>query len=380
VLVSFPSAGLYCVLDEAAPVNATLANANAGVLQSKLRYKDRRLLSFVRVGQGRDIADASPDGYGRTKYWHHVRNELLAANTDLPPRVRQDLGALRIAEYAPVKDIVCPPQGCAPTRSDEFTIDLNFSGPAPVVTFGINNISFLGNPNDPAYPTYAARNYFKPVLGKTQEWTITGGFEHIFHVHVNPFQIVDVLDVNNTSIFKKTASGALYKNALGLSECTDAAKQAFTDPATGAVDLQYCDQGGVIRDTVVQLGGPFVPGLPPKGYKVVMRTRYEDFTGRFVMHCHILDHEDEGMMMDVDIVSPTTALIDSVVDPVKRSYARAENTLQRLGILPAPRRGPPLPDDQICTTPIPGAPLRAALGANAWRASSRNAAALGTGF
>lgn len=32
-----------------------------------------------------------------------------------------------------------------------------------------------------------------------------------------------------------------------------------------------------------------------------LRTRYEDFTGKFVMHCHFLDHEDQGMM-EVDEV------------------------------------------------------------------------------
>lgn len=380
VLVAFPTSGLYCVLDEAAPVNATNLNANAGVLQSKLRMKDRRLLSFVQVHRGDGVPNVAPDGYGRSKYWQHVRNELVRANPDLPYRVKQDLAALQIAEYAPVKEIQCPPQGCAPARNDEFTIDLNFSTPVPQVTFGINNLSFLSNPNDPAYPTYAARNYFKPVLGKTQEWSITGGFEHIFHVHVNAFQIVDVLDPNGASIYKRSINGALYKNAQGVSECTDAAKLGFTDPASGTIDLQYCDQGGVIRDTVVQLGGPFVPGRPPKGYKVVMRTKYEDFTGRFVMHCHILDHEDEGMMMDVDIVSPATAMIDSVVSPIKRGMARTESTLQRLGVLPANRRNAPPLDDQICTTPIPTGPLRAAVSAPGRLNTGASLLRVGTGF
>lgn len=27
-----------------------------------------------------------------------------------------------------------------------------------------------------------------------------------------------------------------------------------------------------------------------------IRVRFADFTGRTVYHCHILDHEDEGMM------------------------------------------------------------------------------------
>jgi FtsP/CotA-like multicopper oxidase with cupredoxin domain len=31
-------------------------------------------------------------------------------------------------------------------------------------------------------------------------------------------------------------------------------------------------------------------------------TRYEDYIGKFVLHCHILDHEDQGMMELVNIV------------------------------------------------------------------------------
>jgi suppressor of ftsI len=34
-----------------------------------------------------------------------------------------------------------------------------------------------------------------------------------------------------------------------------------------------------------------------------MRIRFTDFTGRFVYHCHILVHEDGGMMGVVDVVS-----------------------------------------------------------------------------
>ena len=32
-----------------------------------------------------------------------------------------------------------------------------------------------------------------------------------------------------------------------------------------------------------------------------IRTRYTEFTGKFVLHCHILDHEDQGMMQIVHI-------------------------------------------------------------------------------
>jgi FtsP/CotA-like multicopper oxidase with cupredoxin domain len=42
--------------------------------------------------------------------------------------------------------------------------------------------------------------------------------------------------------------------------------------------------------------GTIVPG------RVVIRQAYRDFTGTFVLHCHILAHEDRGMMQLVRIV------------------------------------------------------------------------------
>jgi suppressor of ftsI len=43
-----------------------------------------------------------------------------------------------------------------------------------------------------------------------------------------------------------------------------------------------------------------VPLLPDDD--VVIRMRFADFTGRFVFHCHILNHEDAGMMAVVEVV------------------------------------------------------------------------------
>ena len=34
---------------------------------------------------------------------------------------------------------------------------------------------------------------------------------------------------------------------------------------------------------------------------VTLRSRFEDFTGRFVLHCHILNHEDIGMMQLIEV-------------------------------------------------------------------------------
>ena len=85
------------------------------------------------------------------------------------------------------------------------------------------------------------------------EWTITAsptGF-HPFHIHVNPFQ------VDRT---EPDATGAIVRRTAW-------------------------------KDTILA----FKDTLPP------LRTRYLRFTGKFVLHCHILQHEDQGMMQLVEI-------------------------------------------------------------------------------
>ena len=42
--------------------------------------------------------------------------------------------------------------------------------------------------------------------------------------------------------------------------------------------------------------------IPKNGGEVVVRHRFEDFTGHFVFHCHILGHEDGGMMANWRVV------------------------------------------------------------------------------
>jgi FtsP/CotA-like multicopper oxidase with cupredoxin domain len=42
--------------------------------------------------------------------------------------------------------------------------------------------------------------------------------------------------------------------------------------------------------------GPTIPGY----FK--MRSRFVDYPGLYVMHCHILIHEDRGMMFSVEVV------------------------------------------------------------------------------
>ena len=59
-----------------------------------------------------------------------------------------------------------------------------------------------------------------------------------------------------------------------------------------------------------------IPQTLPTGfsgiYTITLRTRYERYIGEYVLHCHILDHEDQGMMQNVAVVLP-----DQVVGPTQ---------------------------------------------------------------
>ncbi|MCO6006543.1 multicopper oxidase family protein [Actinoallomurus purpureus] len=87
-------------------------------------------------------------------------------------------------------------------------------------------------------------------LGTVEEWVVRNDSneEHSFHVHVDDFQLMSI-------------NGRPH-------------------------------HGHGLQDTA---------SVPPKG-RIVVRIHFTDFTGRTVLHCHILNHEDAGMMAVLEIV------------------------------------------------------------------------------
>jgi peroxiredoxin len=41
-----------------------------------------------------------------------------------------------------------------------------------------------------------------------------------------------------------------------------------------------------------------------EGESYTIRSRFQDYSGDSVLHCHILDHEDQGMMMRIRLIDP----------------------------------------------------------------------------
>ncbi len=118
---------------------------------------------------------------------------------------------------------------------------------------------------------------FQPRLNTVEEWTLinNSNIPHPFHYHVNDVQVMSVFSpsVNhNTGLQTVTAPQQWYQDVVNV-------------PAA-----QQDANGNVIA-----------PG------RVVIRTKSLDFTGAFVYHCHILPHEDRGMM-GLNTIQPETPI------------------------------------------------------------------------
>ncbi len=125
------------------------------------------------------------------------------------------------------------------------------------------------------------------MLGGVDEWTMKSNLaSHPYHIHVNPFQIVKII----------APDGKMDVSAPGAVDNFEKDKNG-----NPVIDPQYPGLKGIWKDTLLVKN--FALG-PPGQYTVVMRTRYERYIGDFVLHCHILDHEDQGMMQNIRIAIP----------------------------------------------------------------------------
>ena len=60
------------------------------------------------------------------------------------------------------------------------------------------------------------------------------------------------------------------------------------------------DENGELHNVLPEPRWMDTVAIPRNGGRVVFRTRFDDFVGKWVHHCHILLHEDNGMMQIVD--------------------------------------------------------------------------------
>jgi FtsP/CotA-like multicopper oxidase with cupredoxin domain len=232
LLIVFPADGQYCVVDDEARGPQAVNGDSIG----------RKLLTVVTVEGGPPIADPAA----------HLKQALkTAARTHMPDDVRQAIEAdldsgLRLRSFVPHGDL----RPVAPSA----TQTLLFAMPPQIGTDASDLHAYD--------PTKIDRRL---TLGATEDWILESqALGHPFHIHVNPFQVLSVVNKN---------TGA----------------DLTQDPTS-----EYFGLSGVWKDTL------FVPS----NATITVRTRYRRYIGKFVLHCHILDHEDRGMMQNVCIDLP----------------------------------------------------------------------------
>ena len=153
----------------------------------------------------------------------------------------------------------------AENRTVTFTIDPNPAGNGGNSQFQINGEVF---PNP---------QISQPMLNDVEEWTLINNSKvpHPFHYHVNDVQVMSMFVPSNN------------KN-IGMVTVTTP-QQWYQDVVL--VPAAQVDANGTV----------ITPG------RVVIRIKNLDFTGSFVYHCHILAHEDRGMM-SLNTVQPETPI------------------------------------------------------------------------
>lgn len=255
-LVVFPEQGNYCVINSA-------SNASDGVTG---KARTRRLLGIVEVQGGQSIME---DIHDYLKNDLVVRADQLSVDHLVKDKVVADLNNdLMLTKFIDHEDLNNLDYGDINGHQElAFNIDTS----ATPTKFQVSNGIGINKPYDPQpYDPEEIPRILK--LDTVDEWTLESRFvSHPFHIHVNPFQIVEIIDHNG--------------NDVSLPDATDGG------------DPQYRGLKGVWKDTLWIKG----PSNGSSRYTIVVRTKYERYPGTFVLHCHILDHEDQGMMQNVCI-------------------------------------------------------------------------------
>ena len=171
-----------------------------------------------------------------------------------------------------------------------------------------------------------------PMLGTTEEWSIVNtsigigpfawGEWHPFHIHQNDFVVT-------------------HLNGLPVEEITSYPANQLADTVllggqyldgTQTPDNPYGQAASLVFDPAVGGLRP-IEGATPFEAKIMME--FVDYPGAYVNHCHILFHEDAGMMQAVKVILNTDSNYVAV-DGAKGNVALRLGSTPDLGFDLAP--------------------------------------------
>jgi FtsP/CotA-like multicopper oxidase with cupredoxin domain len=136
-------------------------------------------------------------------------------------------------------------------------------------------------------------------LNQPETWMVfndAAGLSHPLHIHINPFQLLDIGVYDTTA--KKTYSYANASQNGPLIQTPVWMDTIALPTAQAANKVTVCGHYITAASTCPDHSTPAKIANATVGY-VKMRQTFLDYTGPFVMHCHILGHEDRGMMTNL---------------------------------------------------------------------------------
>lgn len=246
ILFALPEAGSYCIYDDK---SSNDLNGEA---------KSTRLMGILRASAN----PAHPAAI--TNQVEFMQSQLIAAAADQPVSVRATVIAdlkngMQLTKFVPHPAFTETALTKMRQAKKQY-VTFNIAKLGGATRFMVESKPVDNAPadiNDSYQPGRIDRTL---ILGDQQIWELgSKRGNHPFHIHVNPFQIISI------------------SNTTGA-----------------AIDPQYQDLVGTWRDTL----------LVKQGYKIEVATRYRRYIGEYVLHCHILEHEDQGMMQNVKVVLP----------------------------------------------------------------------------
>ena len=125
------------------------------------------------------------------------------------------------------------------------------------------------------------------VVDRPEEWTLWNnslGIAHPFHIHQNPFQLIEQSDRATTANPSGRYTYPVWRDVMPIP--TAATPTTPNPPPAWPPNSNPRD------------------AKQPWGHAVI-RYVAKEFTGGFVNHCHILGHEDRGMMHNTQAVCPS---------------------------------------------------------------------------
>jgi FtsP/CotA-like multicopper oxidase with cupredoxin domain len=180
-------------------------------------------------------------------------------------------------------------------------------GTRPFYLQPITNVDTTRTPvffQNPGQAEFQINNQYYPnqqppitaQLNTAEEWTLdnsTGNNTHPFHIHVNPFQI------KGRTIDFETDTGGTPSGMDPTNPCNWMWMDTVALPMT---------QAQIINGNPTYTPCPQVTNQDSVNGQLTMRTRYLVYPGEYVIHCHILIHEDVGMMANVTIKNDSSGI------------------------------------------------------------------------